>query len=300
VSIGPGIMGAGFDFPPLRRGMDEARRCGATVVWCHNAFGYEGVPNWLAGRIHAHNIFDGGSYGSYADTYYRFLNVGLKVPFSTGTDWFIYDFSRVYARVNGPLTEQSWLTALAAGRTFISNGPLLEFSADGHDIGATIRLNRERVVTVTTRAVGRNDFRNIELIHNGAVIAQASSRAKGGHFEAELKFPLRVSGPGWIALRVAGGDPDADGATPPAVPTRGGETRNEMGERLFGHTSPIYFEFASRSVFQPDAARSLIADMEKAERAIGGQAHFADAAQREEVLALYREGIASLRRRLNE
>jgi hypothetical protein len=73
-----------------------------------------------------------------------------------------------------------------------------------------------------------------------------------------------------------------------------------MGERLFGHTSPIYFEFAGRGVFQPDAARALLADMEKAGCAVGDQGRFADAAQREEVLAIYREGIASLRRRLNE
>jgi hypothetical protein len=223
------------------------------------------------------------------------------VPFSTGTDWFIFDFSRVYARVNGPLTEKSWLAALAAGRTFISNGPLLELSADGHDIGDTIRLNRERIVTVTGRAAGRNDFRRIELIHNGAVIAHASSRAEGGHFEVEVKFPLRVGAPGWIALRVAGRGLDSEGTPvrPPAVPSRGsGEMRNEMGEPLFGHTSPIYFEFAGRGVFQPDAVRALLADLEKGERAITDQGHFADAAQRDQVLVLYRDAAGLLRRRL--
>jgi len=303
VSIGAGITGAGFDYPPLRQGIDQARRDGATVVWCHNTFGFEDIPNWLSGRVHAHNIFDGGSHGSYHDTYYRFLNAGLKVPFSTGTDWFIYDFSRVYARVNGPVTEQSWLAALAAGHTFIANGPLLELTADGHDIGDTIRLNREKTFTVTGRVVGRNDFRKIELIHNGAVIAQAPSRAKGGHFEAELRHPLRVGAPGWIALRVAGGGLDTDGAlvTPPTAPVRGsGGARNEMGEVLFGHTSPIYLEFAGRGAFETDAARALIADMENAERTIASQGRFANDAQREEVLTLYRAGAETLRRRLKE
>jgi len=100
VSIGPGIMGEGMDWLPLRRGIDKAHRNGATTIWCHNAFGFEEVPDWIAGVLDAHNIFDGGSRGTYEDTFYRFMDIGLRVPFSTGTDWFIYDFSRVYVEVD--------------------------------------------------------------------------------------------------------------------------------------------------------------------------------------------------------
>ena len=103
VSIGPGIMQEGTDGIPLQRGIREARSDGAAVIWCHNTFGHEDLPNWVAGLLDAQNIHDGGEHGGYADTYYRYLNLGMKVPFSTGTDWFIYDFSRVYAPVAGEL-----------------------------------------------------------------------------------------------------------------------------------------------------------------------------------------------------
>jgi hypothetical protein len=300
VSIGPGITGAGFDFPPLRRGIDEARGEGATIVWCHNHFGHEDVPNWLTGRVHALNIFDGGTRGGYADSYYRFLNVGLKVPFSAGTDWFMYDFSRVYVRMSEALTEQNWLAALAAGRTFISNGPLLELRADDHQIGDTISLDRARSIPITARATGRVDFKTIELIHNGAVIASAPSRAVGGHFEADLKFTLNADAPGWIALRVRSRSVGKDPVAALAAAKVDDEPINELGEVLFAHTSPIYVEFAGKSVFHPEAARSLIADMENAEREITSHGHFASDAQREEVLALYRESAAALRKKLAE
>ena len=101
------------------------------MIWCHNTFGHEDIPNWVAGLLHAQNIFDGGDHGSYEDTFYRYLNVGMKVPFSTGTDWFIYDFSRVYVPLAGELTTKRWLAELAAGRSYITNGPLLELTADG-------------------------------------------------------------------------------------------------------------------------------------------------------------------------
>ena len=101
VSIGPGIMGEGNDGRPLQTGIREARTDGGTVIWCHNALGHEDLPNWMAGLVDAQNIFDGGSRGDYSETFYRYLNLGLKVPFSTGTDWFIYDFSRVYVPLEG-------------------------------------------------------------------------------------------------------------------------------------------------------------------------------------------------------
>ena len=85
VSIGPGIMKSGTDGIPIRRAIDAARRDGATVIWCHNNWGMEDIPNWVTGRLQAQNIFDGGSKGSYKDSFYRYLNAGLKVPFSTGT-----------------------------------------------------------------------------------------------------------------------------------------------------------------------------------------------------------------------
>lgn len=295
VSIGRGIMKEGPDWPPLQRGVRTARADGATVVWCHNNFGHEDAPNWLAGLVHAHNIFDGGTHGGYEDTYYRFLNASLRAPFSTGTDWFIYDFARTYARVEGPLTVQSWLAALTAGRTFIGNGPLLELRAGTNDIGDTVKLAQPGPLKFTALAKGRGDFKRIELIHDGKVVHGAASRAVGGHFEAKLKRTVNFTESGWVALRVQ------SGALPvgPDAPMRPSGPKNEMGEPLFGHTSAIYVEVADRPIFKPAAAREMIADMEGAITNIVAKAQFDDDAQREEVLKIYRDGIETLSRRLD-
>lgn len=117
VSIGPGLMKKGTDGLPLQHGIRQARADGATVIWCHNKLGHEDLPNWVAGLLHAQNIFDGGSEGDYADTFYRYLDVGLKVPFSSGTDWFIEDFARVYVELDGAWTARGWLEALVQGRS---------------------------------------------------------------------------------------------------------------------------------------------------------------------------------------
>lgn len=280
VSIGAGIMGEGPDWPPLRRGITLARQQGATIIWCHNSFGHEDAPDWLAGMLQALNIFDGGSHGSYEETFYRYLNIGLKVPFSTGTDWFIYDFSRVYARLEQALTLENWLEALAAGRTFISNGPLLEFRLGDKQSGDTIQLAEPTDISILGRAIGRHDFKTIELIHNGRIVNASASHAIGGHFEADLHFDFAVNESGWFALR---------------VPT--GSATNEMGETLFAHTSPIYVELDGKPVFKKEAANALVADMESALAAIPANAKFDDDTQRDEVLNIYREAIETLRRR---
>jgi hypothetical protein len=282
VSIGPGIMGQGMDWPPLRQGIDKVRRDGATTIWCHNAFGFEEVPDWIAGVLDAHNIFDGGSRGSYEDTFYRFMNIGLRVPFSTGTDWFIYDFSRVYVEVNKPLTVERWLGGLEKGRTFITNGPLLKFSLGEYSPGDVIRLTQPQELNISSHAVGRCDFQKIEVIYNGRIVQSAPSLSVGGHFEARNTAPLLVSEPGWVALRI------------------NSEQKNDLGAPLFGHTSAIYIEMEGKTIFKHEAARKLITNMNEAMRNIREKASFADNKQANEILNVYREGIASLRKRIEK
>jgi len=282
VSIGPGIMGEGTDWPSLRRGIDKACHDGATTIWCHNAFGFEEIPDWIAGVLDAHNIFDGGSRGSYEDTFYRFMDIGLRVPFSTGTDWFIYDFSRVYVEVDKPLTIERWLNRLEKGRTFITNGPLLKFSLGEYSPGDVIRLALPQELNITSQAVGRSDFQKIEVIYNGRVVQSAPSQSVDGHFEAQITAPLLISEPGWVALRISS------------------EQKNELGAPLFGHTSAVYIEMGGKTIFKPEAAKKLITNMNEAMHTIREKASFAGDKQADEILNVYREGITSLRKRLKK
>ena len=281
VSIGAGIMGAGTDGRPLQTGIVQARADGGTVIWCHNANGLEDIPNWMAGQVDAQNIFDGGAESEYDETYYRYLNLGLKTPFSTGTDWFMYDFARVYVPLEGPVTEPEWLKVLSQGRSYITNGPFLELDAGGRQPGSTVSLAGKETVRVRGRGVGRLDFTALELIVNGRVVHSVSSRPSGDHFVADLDFPLEVSEPGWVALRIPRELPD-----------------NELARPLFAHTSPVYLQLEDRSVFQPEVARSLLSEMEESVAKIRSRASFSSARDRESVLRVYREGIRILNRRL--
>jgi len=278
VSIGSGIMREGTDGIPVQSGICEARDEGATVIWCHGKYGMEDVPNWLAGLLHAQNIFDGGSTGDYADSFYKYLDLGLRVPFSTGTDWFIYDFSRVYVPIEGEPSVDKWLKQLAVGRSYITNGTFLEFEVGDHKIGDTISLDSEATLPVKGRAVGRNDFGSLELVSGGEVIHAVKSNKVGNNFEADLNLDLTLSKPGWLALRI-----------PRNV------AKNELDKELFAHTSPIYVEVAGRRILRPEVAEELIHEVENNMAKISSLGVF-NTGEEQTVLAVHEEAISSLKR----
>ena len=292
VSIGPGISKTGTDGLPLRRGIERAHDIGGTVIWCHNAWGLEDIPSWLSGKLEANNIFDGGTHGSYHSSFYRYLDVGIKVPFSTGTDWFIYDFSRVYIPASERPTSEEWLDQLAAGRSYITNGPLLEFSVNEQGIGEDIKLAEPGKVRVTGRAVGRVDFQRLELVQSGRVVATIDSSAQDDHFTAELDTDLDISKSCWLALRTP----------PPSYPEDPDHEKtplNEYGRELFSHTSATFIDIAGRRMFDKSAAEELLEEMTKNREFISEEAVFADDAERNLVLSVYDEGIALLNGRID-
>lgn len=294
VSIGPGIMKTGTDGIPLQRGIDTARGDGATVIWCHNDLGLEDIPNLVTGRMDAQNIFDGPFRSSYKHTFYRYLNAGFHVPFSTGTDWFIYDFSRVYVESGKYVTPQEWLQGLAAGKTYITNGPLLEFHVDGNSLGSTVNLAQAGQVKVAGRAVGRVDFEKIEVIRNGEVIRTAEARPEGKHFTAAIEFDLDVATPCWLALRTPPqsipGDEELTKPTP----------LNELENQLFAHTSAIYVNVAGRGVFDEHVARGMLEEMLESRAIIAEHKNFADGIERGRVLDVYNLAIKAMQRHIAE
>jgi hypothetical protein len=280
VSLGPGITGGGDDDRPLQPGIEEARKQGAAIIWCHNTSGHEGAGNALAGRLDAFNVFDGSRAGRYEDKYYLYLNIGMRMPISTGTDWFLYDFSRVYAGVRGELTIKSWLQALKEGRAVSTNGPLLRLTVDGKSIGDVLKLDKGKTVRIEAEGVGRHEFGKLQLVHNGKVIQEAASAEKDGGFSARLVREVRVSEPSWFAVRI-----DA-------------RARNELGHVLFAHSSPCYVDFQGERVFDLNSARLLLRQLEESRAEIQAKGKFSSPEARTKLLAVYDRANEALQTRI--
>ena len=129
------------DYPPLSYACDDTKRQGGVVIWCHNGQGMELPVAAALGKVDAFNLFDPQWMDPEYEIYYRVLNTGIKLPASTGSDWFISSANRVYANTGGAFDYEAWLTALKAGNTFITNGPALELSVGDETVGGEIYTN---------------------------------------------------------------------------------------------------------------------------------------------------------------
>jgi hypothetical protein len=281
VSLGPGITGGGFDDRALRPGIDEARKQGGTVIWCHNGFGVEDVLNALTGRLDALNVFDGSRRGSFEDPYYRYLNIGLRLPISTGTDWFLYDFARVYAQVDGKLTVPKWLEAVKAGRCQATNGPLLSLTVEGRHPGETLELAKPQKVRIEVSAVGRHDFQELQLVRNGKVIQRKRPESKHP-FKARLVHEIRLDEPVWFAARIES------------------TAKNELEQQLFAHTSPVYVSYKGGGAFDVEAARALLKQVEEGQAAVRAQGRFSSPQAAARLLSLYEEAVRELNERIKQ
>jgi hypothetical protein len=171
------------------------------------------------------------------DLYYQYLNAGFRVPIAAGTDKFVEDIplgsNRVYARAQPPANYASWLAAIKAGKTFVSNGPMLEFDVEGHEPGDVVEFRGNRRVKARVTARSILPFYRLEIVMNGQTIEHktvppSTSPQKDGLYAMEIQTTVNLERSGWLAARVAD-HPDIRNRILP------------RGVSVFAHTSPVYF-----------------------------------------------------------
>jgi TolB protein len=141
--------------------------------------------------------------------WHALLNTGIPLGISAGSDvmndlyrTMAIGATRVYVKPKGPLTVSSYLEAIKSGKSFATNGPLLQFSVGDKDIGEVIQTKRNRVAwNLTVHSPVPYD--KIEIFVNGKVVATQTSNQKMGseNFKGHVKIPAG----GWITARVSGG-----------------------------------------------------------------------------------------------
>ncbi len=125
-------------------------------------------------------------YHATANVWYRLLNVGFRIPVGAGTDAMAnysslrgpVGLDRVYTHVpRGPVKIDSVLAALKDGKTFATNGPLLDFSMGGAQIGGEVKLDAGKEVWFHA------SMRSIVPVEHWQLVC---SGAEGGHTRGEV------------------------------------------------------------------------------------------------------------------
>ncbi len=177
------------------------------------------------GKADFGEILQSGILGT--DLYFEFLNLGFRLAASAGSDT-PYNSSlgdsRVYAWIGDqPFSAGAWFDALKNGHTFVSNGPMVEFTVDGKMPGDAITVTTSSPLRAKARAWGLRGYSapaTLEILRFGDAVKVARP-ATTGTTELNLDTELDPGFGCWIAARVTGGDGSAALTTPVYV-TRAG------------------------------------------------------------------------------
>jgi hypothetical protein len=241
--------------------------------------------------------------------WYRYLNCGFRLAATAGTDkmttFVTVGANRVYAHVDGEFHYGNWVEALKRGRTFVSNSPLIAFTVNGQEPGASLSLaaGRNRALEIFARGESQLPYDKLEIVSNGEVIASASPSGPRHTAEIRLEHPLR--GSCWIAARAL-----EDLGRYPGVDFSGihrGEGTlfsslygTRRPENVFAHTSPVYVTVDGTPVRSWDDAQYYVGYMQHAIDWLKSEARFASAEDRKCSIAAFEQARGVYEQRARE
>jgi hypothetical protein len=192
------------------------------------------------GSVDFIEVLQGGRLTS--DGWYQLLNLGLHVSPAAGSDWPYTDFPGVvrnYVKLDGPLNLDRWFEEFRAGHTYVTNGPLVEFTVNGQPMGSEIRVKKGAKLDIVASADLNPDvdkLDRLEIVVLGDV--EHAEAAKGQ--QVSLKKSIVAEHSMWIAARAFG-------------------ARAEPRNTVIGHTAPIYVVVDDEPTWKAEAVPEIVA-----------------------------------------
>jgi hypothetical protein len=214
---------------------DQCHRKRGFVVWpdlprlTRDAPQGEALAAALLGRIDAFEISAHREEESPPlNDWYQLLDCGLRLPLAGGSgkdsNAVAVGAMRTYALLarDQEFSYSAWIDAVRAGRSFITNAPLLTLDVEGEGPGHVFSSIPEgRPIRIRAEARSGHPFDLLEVIYNGQVVADRE--ASGDRQAAVLETGFRPTEPGWLVARCRGSQ------------------RLPDGQLVFAHTSPLWF-----------------------------------------------------------
>jgi Tol biopolymer transport system component len=143
------------------------------------------------------------------DVWHRAMNCGFRISATAGEDSIlslhqtpIIGANRTYAYLGPKLDWNAWMDAVRRGRTFITNGPLVELRINNRLPGDEIRLPPGGgSVQVQARLLSVAPVERFEIIQNNQVVASSSPA------EGRIEKTVAITRSSWFTVRAVGGTP---------------------------------------------------------------------------------------------
>ena len=143
------------------------------------------------------------------ENYYTLLNCGFDMKPTAGTASGVHPvplgFGRVYVHVDGAFSYDKWVKGLAAGKSFVTTGPMMRLKVNGAHPGKHWQRDAEFAsLKLSGSITSMKELSLIEVIRNGEVvetITPANDPTAEGGYVTEIDQPLSHDGSAWFAVR---------------------------------------------------------------------------------------------------
>jgi TolB protein len=159
------------------------------------------------GKVDYYEVVGFSDHKITAGIWYRLLNCGFKLSAGAGTDAMANFASlrgpvgttRVYVKTEIPFQTDRWMESLKQGHTFVTNGPLVSLTVNGHPPGNEIALPKgEHRLEVKAMLRSFVPIDHAQIIFNGEVVKELE--ITGGK-SADFSGSIPVNRSGWLLLR---------------------------------------------------------------------------------------------------
>ena len=253
--------------------------------------GARGLPVDVAvGTVDYLELMSGSDHIATSRVWHRILNCGFKIPVVGGEDSIsnlyrtaLVGVNRTYAYLGARLDWQGWIEAIRKGRTFATNGPLLEFNIDGKEEGEEIHLPAQgKRVSVRVRMISIVPVEKAEILNNGKVVEALPLRDDAKSAELTKEIDVRKSG--WYTLRVYG----THAVHPVDDPYP------------FAESSPIYVHCGGRPIRSEEDARYFLTWIDAISRMAAEDRGWRSEGEKAHVLSQFQEARKVFEQRLRE
>jgi hypothetical protein len=135
-----------------------------------------------------------GFVESSLNLYYRYLNLGFRLPPSAGSASGVLPnpvgYNRIYVRLEEPFSVEAFYRNLRQGQSFVTNGPMLFFDS--------VEMPGGRI-QLSVNAVSREPLERIEIVANGKILETFEAPADKTEFHTTMEIQEGLYS--WVAAR---------------------------------------------------------------------------------------------------
>ncbi len=239
-------------WPVFGEAVADIRKKGGLVFWAHGGYSKEIFADFALGKVDGVELMQFGIYRPIGlEGWYKILNVGFRFPALGASDYpacrKLAD-CRTYVYSEKEPRFDDWLRGAAAGRSFMTSGPLLLLEVDGEKPGTIIRLKAGDANTRRVRIRVRSEvapITHVDLIVNGHTVKRLRVPMERGMGRwHELSAKLELSASSWIAAsaysEAPSGSADAE-----------------------AHTNPVYVYFDEKAPYDSEALNWLLSRLDE-------------------------------------